>query len=89
MLCSVSDLNIFSTLFSEFSNNYCFYHLCSFFYSELSLEDCPKLHTPPYEVVAQGQRACIAYLERLSQGSVACYRTKLMFVGLGGAGKTT
>lgn len=40
-------------------------------------------------MVEQGQRATIAYLERLSQGSVACYRTKLMFVGLGGAGKTS
>jgi hypothetical protein len=29
-----------------------------------------------------------AYLRRLLTGSVECKRTKLMFVGLGGAGKT-
>ena len=57
-------------------------------FSVVGLENCPKLRTPPPEIVSQGKRVVIAYLKRLSQGSVACYRTKLMFVGVGGAGKT-
>ena len=54
----------------------------------LSVEGCPLLKTPPREIISQGMKTLIAYMKRLSQGSVACFRTKLMFVGLGGAGKT-
>uniref|UniRef100_A0A1I8FWE5 non-specific serine/threonine protein kinase n=1 Tax=Macrostomum lignano TaxID=282301 RepID=A0A1I8FWE5_9PLAT len=55
----------------------------------LSMQGCENLKTPPQEILAQGMMATIAYLRRLASGSVACYRTKLMFVGLGGAGKTS
>ena len=48
---------------------------------------CNALRTPPLEIVRQGMQSTIAYLRRLSTGSVECYRTKLMLVGLGGAGK--
>ena len=56
--------------------------------SVLNLENCEALHTPPREIREQGMRTVISYVKRLTQGSAACYRTKLMFVGLGGAGKT-
>lgn len=46
------------------------------------------LKTPPKEIVRSGFQAIIGYLRRLAQGSVECKRTKLMMVGLGGAGKT-
>ena len=52
------------------------------------LTECPSLKTPPREIVDQGSKAVVAYLRRLQSGSVTCKRTKLMFVGLGGAGKT-
>jgi len=57
-------------------------------FAALTLLKCPVLRTPPQEIIDQGMATVIAYLKRLSQGSVACLRTKLMFVGLGGAGKT-
>ena len=57
-------------------------------FAVLAVEGCPVLRTPPREITAQGMKTVLAYMKRLSQGSVACYRTKLMFVGLGGAGKT-
>ena len=60
-----------------------------FVLSVLTFKNCPKLKTPPPEIVAQGMKVVLAYLKRLSQGSTQCYRTKLMFVGLGGAGKTS
>ena len=53
----------------------------------LGLSDCPALKTPPPSVVQQGIQSTLAYLRRLGSGSRACYRTKLMLVGLGGAGK--
>ena len=55
----------------------------------LGIRNCNKLKTPPREICEQGMRVVLAYLKRLSQGSTRCYRTKLMFVGLGGAGKTS
>ena len=54
----------------------------------LNLRSCPNLNTPPKEIVARGFQAVYSYLLRLQTGSVACKRTKLMMVGLGGAGKT-
>ncbi|RUS71045.1 hypothetical protein EGW08_021191, partial [Elysia chlorotica] len=56
---------------------------------ELNLRDCFNLKTPPKEVVRRGYLAVFGYLRRLLQGSVSCKRTKLMMVGLGGAGKTS
>ena len=55
----------------------------------LVIKDCHKLRTPPREIRDQGMKVVLAYLKRLSQGSTRCFRTKLMFVGLGGAGKTS
>ena len=57
-------------------------------FQHLLLAECPSLKTPPREIVDQGEQAVVAYLRRLQSGSVTCKRTKLMFVGLGGAGKT-
>ena len=55
----------------------------------MSLKGCVSLKTPPMEIVSKGFGATMGYLRRLQQGSVACKRTKLMMVGLGGAGKTS
>ncbi|XP_078679687.1 uncharacterized protein LOC144915298 isoform X2 [Branchiostoma floridae x Branchiostoma belcheri] len=55
----------------------------------MQISNCPTLRTPPREIVARGFSAVMAYLSRLLSGSVECKRTKLMFVGLGGAGKTS
>ena len=46
------------------------------------------LRTPPHEVVSRGFESVKAYLKRLAGGFTECRRTKLMVVGLGGAGKT-
>ena len=54
----------------------------------LPLRGCPSLKTPPKEIVSRGFQAVYGYLHRLQMGSVECWRTKLMMVGLGGAGKT-
>ncbi|KAK2179414.1 hypothetical protein NP493_492g02006 [Ridgeia piscesae] len=54
----------------------------------LDLTDCPSLKTPPREITTKGFQATYAFLKRLQTGSVTCKRTKLMLVGLGGAGKT-
>ena len=54
----------------------------------LELEECPVLKTPPKEIRAKGFLSTYAFLKRLLSGSVECKRTKLMMVGLGGAGKT-
>ena len=56
--------------------------------TELELEECPLLKTPPKEIRAKGFSTTFAYLQRLMSGSMQCKRTKLMLVGLGGAGKT-
>ncbi|XP_041374603.1 uncharacterized protein LOC121387519 [Gigantopelta aegis] len=55
----------------------------------LELDECPLLKTPPKEIQAKGFATTFAYLQRLLSGSVECQRTKLMLVGLGGAGKTS
>lgn len=46
------------------------------------------LINPPPEVVRQGMESIIAHLRRTLAGYVECRRTKLMMVGVGGAGKT-
>ncbi|ELU16141.1 hypothetical protein CAPTEDRAFT_214304 [Capitella teleta] len=56
--------------------------------TNLLLDDCYGLKTPPKEIREQGMTSTLSYMKRLSQGSSPCYRTKLMFVGLGGVGKT-
>jgi hypothetical protein len=58
------------------------------FLLEFVIDDCPSLRTPPPEICSKGFAAVLAYLRRLQAGSVSCKRTKLMMVGLGGAGKT-
>ncbi|XP_035824903.1 probable serine/threonine-protein kinase pats1 [Aplysia californica] len=55
----------------------------------LKLVSNPSLRTPPHEVVSRGFMSIKAYLKRLAGGFTECRRTKLMFVGLGGAGKTS
>ncbi|KAH3812974.1 hypothetical protein DPMN_141417, partial [Dreissena polymorpha] len=57
--------------------------------TRLELESCPLLKTPPKEIRAKGFTTTFAYLRRLMSGSLPCKRTKLMLVGLGGAGKTS
>jgi len=54
----------------------------------MPLRGCGSLKTPPKEIVRRGLTATMGYLRRLLMGSVECKRTKLMMVGLGGAGKT-
>ena len=56
---------------------------------KVSLRRCPSLKTPPSEVVKRGNEAIVSYLKYLSSDQVECRRTKLMLVGLGGAGKTS
>ncbi|XP_076445934.1 uncharacterized protein LOC143283637 [Babylonia areolata] len=56
---------------------------------QIRLVSCPSLRTPPNEVVSRGMESVKAYLKRLAGGFTECRRTKLMFVGLGGAGKTS
>lgn len=55
---------------------------------DLSLRSTHSLKTPPPEIKNRGFQAIMGYLKRLLTGSVECKRTKLMMVGLGGAGKT-
>ena len=57
-------------------NKVCFYSYCTL------------LNTPPKEIVARGFVAVMGYLKHLRLGASPCKRTKLMLVGLGGAGKT-
>ncbi|XP_059176566.1 uncharacterized protein LOC131956160 [Physella acuta] len=64
-------------------------HVGSLPLKRLELEACPRLKTPPKEIRAKGFVTTMAYLKRLVTGSVTCHRTKLMLVGLGGAGKTS
>ncbi|UJR35583.1 hypothetical protein I4U23_028336 [Adineta vaga] len=56
---------------------------------ELNLTGCVSLKTPPAEITRRGFTQTMAFLVRLISGSTACKRTKLMLVGLGGAGKTS
>jgi hypothetical protein len=55
----------------------------------VDLEGCISLQTPPLEIIKRGRTAVLAYLKRLSTGSILYKRTKLMLVGLGEAGKTS
>lgn len=55
----------------------------------LKLNGCPSLKTPPKEILRKGEAVVINYMKRLNEGFVECRRTKLMLVGLGGAGKTS
>ena len=57
--------------------------------NELDLTGCISLKTPPLEIQKRGVNSVLAYLNRLTSGSVKCKRTKLMLQGLGGAGKTS
>ena len=57
-------------------------------FAAIGLRNCPSLKTPPEEVVGRGVDAVKAFLRRLSGGTTENWRTKLMLVGLGGAGKT-
>ena len=54
----------------------------------MPLRGCTSLKTPPKEIVRRGFTAIFGFLRRLQMGAVTCKRTKLMLVGLGGAGKT-
>lgn len=63
--------------------------ICSLPLRVLNLQKCPALKTPPKEIISKGLTAILGYMRRLLQGSTKCRRTKLMVVGLGGAGKTT
>jgi hypothetical protein len=56
---------------------------------ELNLTGCVSLKTPPIEITRRGHTQTMAFLQRLGSGSTPCKRTKLMLVGLGGAGKTS
>lgn len=56
---------------------------------ELNLTGCYSLKTPPIEITRRGHTQTMAFLQRLLSGSTPCKRTKLMLVGLGGAGKTS
>lgn len=56
---------------------------------ELNLTGCVSLKTPPPEIIRRGFTQTMAFLQRLVSGSTTCKRTKLMLVGLGGAGKTS
>ncbi len=56
---------------------------------ELNLTGCVSLKTPPIEITRRGHKQTMAFLQRLISGSTPCKRTKLMLVGLGGAGKTS
>ena len=52
------------------------------------LLDGNPMHTPPREIVARGTPAVLAYLKGMKGGATPVFKTKLMFVGLGGVGKT-
>ncbi len=56
---------------------------------DLNLTGCVSLKTPPIEITRRGLTQTLAFLQRLISGSTPCKRTKLMLVGLGGAGKTS
>jgi hypothetical protein len=57
--------------------------------NELDLTGCLALRTPPLEIQCRGVNSVLAYLNRLTTGSIQCKRTKLMIQGLGGVGKTS
>ncbi|XP_064636061.1 uncharacterized protein LOC135493099 isoform X2 [Lineus longissimus] len=55
----------------------------------INLRCCPSMKTPPGEIISRGIIAIKAYLKYLFGDETECHRTKLMLVGLGGAGKTS
>ena len=56
---------------------------------DLNLEDNP-LHDPPEEIMKQGRRATLRYLQQLAaQGERQVYEVKMLIVGEGHTGKTT
>ncbi|XP_071152762.1 uncharacterized protein [Mytilus edulis] len=55
----------------------------------INLNNCPSLETPPQDIVGRGVASVKAFLKRIAGGFIECHRTKLMFIGLGQAGKTT
>jgi hypothetical protein len=55
----------------------------------LHLNSCPSLETPPQDIVGRGFDSVKAFLQKMAGGFTECHRTKLMFIGLGQAGKTT
>lgn len=59
------------------------------FISGLNLQDCLALKNPPLEIVSKDCEKVIGHFRRILAGSLDCKRTKLMVVGLGGAGKST
>ena len=81
------DIVCYVALFSESSLKvfHCSLH-CNVI--EMPLRGCLSLKTPPKEITNRGFLAIMGFLRRLEMGSVECKRTKLMLVGLGGAGKT-
>lgn len=62
-------------------------YMCSYVLA-IPLSGCISLTNPPPEVVRRGTEYIIGFLRRSLAGTVQCRRTKLMMVGLGGAGKT-
>ena len=56
--------------------------------STLAVRNCPALKTPPIELVSRGLEATLGYVQRLHDDMADNWTTNLMFVGLGGAGKT-
>ncbi|VDI30258.1 Hypothetical predicted protein [Mytilus galloprovincialis] len=55
----------------------------------LNLNSCAALETPPRDIVNRGFDSVKAFLQKMAGGFTECLRTKLMFIGLGQAGKTT
>ena len=55
----------------------------------LHLNSCSSLETPPQDIVGRGFDSVKAFLQKMAGGFTECHRTKLMFIGLGQAGKTT
>ncbi|CAG2236821.1 ISWI [Mytilus edulis] len=55
----------------------------------LNLNSCAALETPPRDIVNRGFDSVKSFLQKMAGGFTECLRTKLMFIGLGQAGKTT
>ncbi|CAG2199986.1 unnamed protein product [Mytilus edulis] len=55
----------------------------------LHLNSCAMLDSPPPDIVGRGFDSVRAFLKKMAGGFTECHRTKLMFIGLGQAGKTT
>ncbi|CAD5126525.1 DgyrCDS14632 [Dimorphilus gyrociliatus] len=57
--------------------------------NQILFYNCPSLRTPPKVMARSSAKYIKNYMRALSKGFVSCKRTKLMLVGLGGAGKTS